>query len=66
MKRASDSLLGVPSQCFVQQKAGIGGRGNQNKQLQYMGNLAMKFSCCRLSRPSKLQCMNLVNHSKCH
>jgi len=43
VKRAGDSHLGVPSQCFVQQKAGIGARqGNPNKQLQYMGNLAMK------------------------
>jgi len=45
VKRAGDSLIGAPSQCFVQRKAGIGARDpNPGKQLQYMGNLAMKLN----------------------
>lgn len=38
----SDSQLGIPSQCFVKSKAGI---GSQPKgRLQYCANLAMKIN----------------------
>lgn len=44
VKRASDSFLGVPSQCFVASKAGVGQNLPTGKRLQYMGNLAMKIN----------------------
>ena len=41
MKRASDSFLGVPSQCFVTRKASIGVPAPRGRP-QYCSNIAMK------------------------
>ena len=43
MKRASDSLLGVPSQCFVAGTAGVG-RASRGSRAQYTANLALKVN----------------------
>ena len=43
VKRASDGLLGIPSQCFVASKAGIG-RASRGSRAQYTANLAMKVN----------------------
>lgn len=43
MKRASDSLLGVPSQCFVAASAGVG-RASRGSRAQYTANLALKVN----------------------
>lgn len=44
VKRVSDSVLGVPSQCIVKSKAGIGGYGPPRGRPQYCANLAMKIN----------------------
>ncbi|KAK9852837.1 hypothetical protein WJX84_011569 [Apatococcus fuscideae] len=45
VKRATDSYQGIPSQCFVADKAGIAGRPKQgNARAQYCANLAMKIN----------------------
>ncbi|CAD7705067.1 unnamed protein product [Ostreobium quekettii] len=44
VKRISDSVLGVPSQCLVKTKAGIGGYGPPRGRPQYCANLAMKIN----------------------
>ncbi len=41
VKRASDSFLGVPSQCFVTRKASIGVPAPRGRP-QYCANIAMK------------------------
>ena len=41
VKRASDSFLGVPSQCFVTRKASIGVPAPRGRP-QYCSNIAMK------------------------
>ena len=41
VKRASDSFLGMPSQCFVTRKASIGVRAPRGRP-QYCSNIAMK------------------------
>lgn len=43
VKQTSDSLLGIPSQCIVARKAGIGDR-NPRGQLQYIANVALKMN----------------------
>ena len=43
VKRASDSLLGVPSQCFVAASAGVG-RASRGNRAQYTANLALKVN----------------------
>ena len=47
VKRASDSHLGVPSQCFNPQKGGISIPPRKPRD-QYIGNVV---SCCCLSSP---------------
>ena len=50
VKRASDSFLGVPSQCFVTRKASIGVPAPRGRP-QYCSNIAMKVRCdCRVQR----------------
>ena len=44
VKRATDSFLGVPSQCFVSQKAGIAAPAKLRGRQQYTANLAMKIN----------------------
>ncbi|GMH36578.1 hypothetical protein BSKO_04446 [Bryopsis sp. KO-2023] len=44
IKTQSDSIMGIPSQCFVADKAGVGRRANSRGQLQYIANLAMKVN----------------------
>ena len=43
VKRASDSYLGVPSQCFVARKASIGVPQARGRP-QYCANIAMKVN----------------------
>ncbi len=43
MKRASDSLLGIPSQCFVADKAGVGTETRTRRE-QYTANVCMKVN----------------------
>ena len=43
VKRASDSFLGIPSQCFVQRKASIG-QPLMRPRDQYTANLALKIN----------------------
>ena len=43
VKRASDSLLGIPSQCFVAAKAGVG-QAARGGRTQYTANLAQKIN----------------------
>jgi Piwi domain len=43
IKQASDSELGVPSQCIIARKAGIGEREPRG-QAQYIANVAMKVN----------------------
>ena len=43
VKRASDSFLGIPSQCFVAKKASVGMPPGKPRD-QYTANLAMKIN----------------------
>lgn len=62
IKTESDSQLGIPSQCFVAEKAGVGQGARSRGQFQYIANLAMKIN-------AKLQGVNCklcpVRDSKC-
>jgi hypothetical protein len=42
VKRATDSFLGIPSQCISSPKTGIGARGQPSDQ--YLSNVAMKIN----------------------
>lgn len=44
VKRASDSFLGIPSQCFAANKAKIGDMPMGNSREQYLANIAMKVN----------------------
>ncbi|KAK9811199.1 hypothetical protein WJX73_009529 [Symbiochloris irregularis] len=44
VKRASDSFIGVPSQCFVSSKASIGNPAKLRGRPQYCANLGMKIN----------------------
>ena len=43
VKRASDSFLGIPSQCFAANKAKIGEREPKGRE-QYLANIGMKVN----------------------
>ncbi|KAK9867750.1 hypothetical protein WJX84_002347 [Apatococcus fuscideae] len=43
VKRASDSFLGIPSQCFVASSAGVG-KASRGGRAQYTANLALKVN----------------------
>ncbi|GAX81360.1 hypothetical protein CEUSTIGMA_g8791.t1 [Chlamydomonas eustigma] len=44
VKIASDTIFGVPSQCFVKEKAGFGGPKDESKLVQYLANVALKVN----------------------
>lgn len=44
VKRATDSFIGIPSQCFVSNNASIGNPGKLRGRLQYTANLGMKIN----------------------
>lgn len=44
VKTASDTKYGIPTQCFLADKAGIGGRNFNRGLAQYCHNLAMKIN----------------------
>ena len=44
VKRATDSFIGTPSQCFVSSKAGVANAGKLRGRQQYTANLAMKIN----------------------
>lgn len=62
IKTESDSHQGIPSQCFVAEKAGVGQGARSKGQFQYIANLAMKVN-------AKLQGVNCklcpARDSKC-
>jgi len=44
VKLASDVELGIPSQCFLATKAGVGRQDQKGGQMQYCANLALKMN----------------------
>eukprot|EP00210_Caulerpa_lentillifera_P003566 g3401.t1 len=44
VKHASDQVVGIPTQCFLADKAGVGGRRPPRGRPQYCTNLAMKIN----------------------